>query len=110
MSIKINILKNQEGNTVVILFSMIVLVFAVLHRMQLDLPDHGYVRSIFVHIEIWSMILLFMMNLINGILFITFLIQKHRRKALVTFLVGICSIVLMVVSMQIDAPTLIYMT
>lgn len=110
MSAKMNVLKNQKWNTAILFVSILLFVSSILHRLQIDLPGQGYIRSIFVHIEMWSMILLFMMNLINVIVFIVFLVQKYWRKALVTFLVGICSTVLMIVSMQIDAPTLIYMT
>ena len=103
-------LNHQKWNIAVILVSIILLVSATVHRGQLDLSRQEYVESLLIPIEMLSMISIFLMNLVNFILLIKHLIKRQWKKLFITIGVMAFSIALLIISMQIDAPTLVYMT
>ena len=103
-------LNNQKWNIAVVLVSIMLLISATVHRGQLDVSRQEYVESLFIPIEMLSMISIFLMTLVNFILLIKHLIKRQWKKLFITIGVMAFSIVLMSISMHIDAPTLIYMT
>lgn len=103
-------LNNQKWNIAVILVSIILLSSAILHRDQLDVSRQDYVDSLFRPMVIFSMLSILFMNLVNFILLIKHLIQRQWKKLFITIGVMAFSIVLLSIAMQVDAPTLIYMT
>ena len=103
-------LNNQKWNIAVILVSIILLVSATVHRGQLDVSRQEYVESLLIPVEMLSMMAIFLMTLVNFILLIKHLIKRQWKKLFITVGVMAFSIVLLSISMHIDAPTLIYMT
>jgi len=108
--IKIDILKDQKGNIIIMIMSIVLLISSILHSFQLNQSIREYTQSILVPIEILSMTSLLLMNLVNLVLFLKHILMRSWKKLLLTSCVIACSILLMIISMQIDAPTLIYMT
>ena len=107
---EMDFLKNQKWNIAIISISILLLISAILHRGQFNLSKQQYIKSIFTPIEIFSMISIFVMNFVNVILLIKHIIKKQWKKLLITIGIIGFSTALMIISMQIDAPTLIYMT
>ena len=106
----LHILKKNKWNSAVICILLILLISAILHRLQLDAPGQHYTKSVLIHFEILSVISIMLMTLVNVILIFKYLILKQWRRLLVTGGITIVSVVVLIAVMAIDAPTLIYMT
>ena len=107
---KMNILKKYRYYSIVIITALVLLISATVHRFQLNISNSLYTNNILIPIEMFSMIAIMLFTLVNVIILITNLIKRNWKQLLIIFCVIIISIVLMIISMNIDAPTLIYMT
>jgi len=105
-----NLLKNNKYYCIVIIITLILLISASIHRIQMNISEDLYRSNILIPIEMFSLVIIFIFTLVNVIILIVNLIKRKWKRALIALCVIIISFVLMVVSMQIDAPTLIYMT
>jgi hypothetical protein len=90
--------------------SFVLLGSSLFHSYQLaNFPDL-YVKSPSIHIEIISMLLVLVFNMFNFIMIIVSTIRKRTKAVNYGVLVGFISFILLVISLYIDAPTLLYMT
>ena len=105
-----NFIKNNKYYCIVIIATLVLLISATIHRIQLNISEDLYRSNILIPIEMLSMIAIFLFALVNAIILVVNLIKRRWKRALIAFCVIIVSFTLMIVSMQIDAPTLIYMT
>ncbi|MDH3347224.1 MAG: hypothetical protein OEM02_03875 [Desulfobulbaceae bacterium] len=107
---KMNILRNQKWNSVVIIISFVLLNSSIFHRLQLNTPGQQYTQSIFIYFIMTSTISIIIMSIINLILFFKHLIQKNWKELRITTAIILTSVVFLAAALAIDAPTLIYMT
>ena len=90
------------------LCSVILLLTAMLHRVQLDSP--GYTRSLLIPVEMLLMIIVAMLILTQPVLAVTYCFQRQWHKLGIIAINMIVGIAAWLAAMYIDSPTLIYMT
>lgn len=88
------------------------LIGAIIHGRQIDLPDQGYIKSIWVGVEMSASFLIMLSFLVNIVLFFKHLIKikSEWKDLLITFIVFIVSFTIWIACMQIDGPTFVSMT
>ena len=95
-------------NIITLSTATILLIVAVLHSKQIDLDI--YTKSIYIPIEMLLVAATIILILIGAFCVVLYLIKKNWKKLWITAVVLFLSIILFIIAMQIDAPTLIYMT
>lgn len=95
-------------NIITLLTSTILLIVAFLHNKQID--SDIYTKSIYIPIEMLLAAVTIILILIGAFSVVLDLIKKNWKNLWITVVVLFISIILFIIAMQIDAPTLIYMT
>lgn len=90
------------------LSSVALLICSILHKNQLD--SQLYTQSVFIDIEFKLIILLILLNLINIINIYRFANESKHKPLILCVSAGACSVISIILSFIIDAPTLLYMT
>lgn len=100
---------NYILNIVIICLSITLIISAYLHKGQLNLDNDSYTTSILIDIEMISIMLLLLLNLVNFILLFIKALQRKWKALFINLAVLVLSVVILVVSMVIDLP-LLYLT
>ncbi len=95
-------------NIITLLTPTILLIVAFLHNNQLY--SDMYTKSIYVPIEMLLAAITIILILIGAFSVVLDLIKNNWKNLWITVAVLFISIVLLIIAMQIDAATLIYMT
>ena len=95
-------------NIITLFISSILLIVAILHNKQIDLDI--YTKSIYIQIEMLLEAVTIILILIGAFSVVLDLIKKNWKNLWITVLILFISIILFISAMQIDAPTLMYMT
>lgn len=85
------------------------LVSSMAHRYELTISKEQYVESTLVYLEMFLLLIIIILNVVNFIRILTFLFSRKFIELRAIFL-GLFSISILILSMAIDAPTLIYLT
>lgn len=103
--------KNISVFTTIIISSSIVLfIGCLLHWYQFNNQPEIYTKSILISIEIVTLLLVSILNVINFIRIIRALITKNFREMLMNIIWGGFSMALIILSVIIDSPTLVFST
>ena len=101
---------NQKLNITIVILSFVLLVSAGVHRLQMNDVPQQYVKSMLIHVELISLISLIILNFVNSIYFCCHLVKQEWKKLFLVLGVSLGSLFIVVAAINVDAPTLIYMT
>lgn len=107
---KLNKKSFSNFNILLLSISVVLLVSCILHRYQLIKYPELYTQSILIDVEMISLLLLLILNTLNSIKLLRTIIRKKFREIWVVIWIGTFSIVSIIISLVIDASTLIYLT
>lgn len=95
-------------SVLITLSSIALLICSILHKNQLD--SQLYTQTVFIDVEFKLIILLILFNLINIINIYRFANENKHKPLILCVSAGACSLISIILSFIIDAPTLLYMT
>jgi len=105
--------KNNKWITVMLSIATILLLSAIIHRSQLDIELDGgesYVNSWWTAVVVLSMLGVLCSFVVNFLVMVYLLIRRRWKKLLITLGAGVLAFIMLLFSLQADAPTLIFMT
>lgn len=95
-------------NIITLLTPTVLLIVAFLHNKQIDLEI--YTKSRYLPIEMLLVAVTIILIVVGAFSVVLDLIKNNWKNLWITVAVLFISIVLLIIAMQIDAATLIYMT